>query len=118
MHPDSTIKILEIKSRICGFIVFRIFLDELQVFRICCKNGQRNKGYATRLLNAAFKKSEKKASLAFLEVSSNNIPALDLYKKNGFREAGIRNNYYGQGIHALNMTKELSGGLNDCKDRN
>ena len=30
----------------------------------------------------------------FLEVRENNITAIEFYKKNGFKEAGKRKNYY------------------------
>lgn len=113
MTPHSKILLLESKSRISGFIVYRIFLQELEIFKICCKKEQRRKGIAARLLKQALRNAENKADTVFLEVAENNLEAVSFYKKHGFKEIGIRKNYYGQGRDALNMKKVLPGGLND-----
>lgn len=110
-HQDSFIKTAYNKSRICGFIVYRLFLGEIQIFKICCLKEYQNQGIATRLLNSAFNTCKQKAELAVLEVSSSNDKALSFYKKHGFIISGKRTNYYGQGKHALNMIKDLAGGL-------
>ena len=39
-----------------------------------------------------------------LEVSQNNLPAINLYTKFGFKELGIRKNYYGVNNNAIIMT--------------
>ncbi len=112
-YPHSSIETAFYKGKISGFIVYRIFLDELHIFRICTVKTFAGKGIATALLKASFKNAENKAKNAFLELSQENTIALSFYKKNGFQLSGIRNNYYGQGQNALNMTKDLSGGFNE-----
>ncbi len=42
-----------------------------------------------------------------LEVNSNNIKAINLYKKFGFKQVGNRKNYYSDGDGLL-LTKYLS----------
>jgi len=98
------------ESRICGFLVLRKLLDEIHILKICTKKKMQNKNIASSLLNYVLKNLENSFNYALLEVNSENIKALNFYKKNGFKITGIRNNYYGQGINALNMTKELPGG--------
>ena len=46
--------------------------------------------YKRQLINE-IKKSRMEI---FLEVRENNITAIEFYKKNGFKEAGKRKNYY------------------------
>ena len=41
----------------------------------------------------------------FLEVSTNNFPALNLYKNNGFVQISVRKNYYEDGSDAILMEK-------------
>jgi len=44
------------------------------------------------IINFCIKKEIKQINL---EVSSNNITAINLYKKYGFQKVGLRKNYYG-----------------------
>ncbi len=51
--------------------------------------------------------AENNMSVINLEVKSGNLPAIELYKKNGFEEVGMRKNYYKDGSAAVLMTKYL-----------
>ena len=42
-----------------------------------------------------------------LEVNSNNLAAIELYKKYGFKNVGLRKKYYNNTFDAIIMTKEL-----------
>jgi ribosomal-protein-alanine N-acetyltransferase len=106
--PEKNFKIAVSKSRICGFSVSRTIIDELHILKICTFKGYERKSIGTQLLNFIIK--ESKANMCFLEVDQDNLKALSFYKKNGFKIAGKRKNYYGEGFDALNMTKDLSGG--------
>ena len=59
------------------------------------KKKKRKLGYASKLLtnipNFLQNKTMKKI---YLEVASNNYQAINLYKKNNFRQNGYRKNYY------------------------
>jgi len=107
-QPEGSLKKAVFKSRICGFAVSRIILDELHILKICTFKEYERKNIGSSLLN--FIINESKAKICFLEVSEKNYKALSFYKKNGFKITGKRKNYYGEGFHALNMTKDLSGG--------
>ncbi len=50
---------------------------------------------------------EQKMDNITLEVRVSNVPAIELYKKHGFFEAGLRKRYYQGKEDALIMTKEL-----------
>ena len=47
----------------------------------------------------------------WLELASNNAPARSFYSKMGFELQGVRKNYYGTGVEALNMVKRSQRAL-------
>ena len=86
-------------SRLIGFIIGNLYtVDKFSEYEILllyiCKK-YRKKGYASDLLNL-ITETHYKSSLnqVTLEVSENNIDAINLYKKNKFIEVGKRNKYY------------------------
>ena len=86
-------------SRLIGFIIGDLYtVDKFSEYEILllyiCKK-YRKKGYASDLLNL-ITGTHYKSSLnqVTLEVSENNIEAINLYKKNKFIEVGKRNKYY------------------------
>ncbi|MCR5787809.1 MAG: GNAT family N-acetyltransferase [Bacilli bacterium] len=78
---------------IVGFIHVQELIDEIDIIDVVVCEKYRNKGYATMLFNYCFNKYSNRKFI--LEVSSGNIPALNLYKKMGFKVINIRNKYYG-----------------------
>ena len=83
-------------------------LDEGNVGNIVTHKEYRGRGFAkelfTRLLEDA---KEKGIEKLFLEVESDNVPALGLYEKLGFGRYGLRRGYYGQDRDAVLMLKNL-----------
>ena len=83
----------------CGetiaYIVGRIIAPEGEIYRIATLPSHRRRGIAFRLLDYMVK-CERGRGLEslFLEVREKNIPARNLYKSYGFREIGMRKNYY------------------------
>ena len=51
--------------------------------------------------------TEKESNAMMLEVGTENIAALNLYKQLGYQQISVRTNYYGAGLDALVMRKEL-----------
>ncbi|MCQ2574842.1 MAG: ribosomal protein S18-alanine N-acetyltransferase [Alphaproteobacteria bacterium] len=90
-----------------GFIVWRKTLDEAEIITIGVNPTERRQGIASAMLciieNTLKKQQVKKI---FLEVSSSNISAQNLYKKTGYKQVGIRPKYY-DGIDAILMSKDL-----------
>ena len=43
-----------------------------------------------------------------LETATTNSAAIALWEKHGYRELGIVENYYGSGLDAFRMSKELA----------
>lgn len=80
---------------VIAYIIGRQIPPEGEIYRIATIPEKRRSGIAYRLLDYAVK-CEKGRGLEslFLEVREQNIPAKNLYKSYGFREVGIRKNYY------------------------
>lgn len=82
-------------STVVGYIITRCVAGEAELFRICVKKEARRHGTGRLLLMRGIEAArEDGAGKMFLEVRSQNAPARALYSKAGFKEAGIRKNYY------------------------
>lgn len=95
IYEEETIK---------GVLVYQDLIDILSIDYIIVDKKFRKSGIATKLLQAMEDK-HKNALNTTLEVRKSNIPALNFYKKNGFKEAVIRKNYY-KDEDAILMIKE------------
>ena len=82
-------------GEVIAYIIGRQIPPEGEIYRIATIPEKRRRGIAYRLLDYAVK-CERGRGLEslFLEVREQNIPAKNLYKSYGFREVGIRKNYY------------------------
>ena len=79
------------KIKIIGFVYFFHVKDEIEIIRICIIKSQQNKNYGSLLIDEIKKLKIKKI---FLEVSTENINAINFYLKNGFQRIGVRKDYY------------------------
>ena len=79
------------KIKIIGFVYFFHVKDEIEIIKICIIKSQQNKNYGSLLIDEVKKLKIKKI---FLEVSIENINAINFYLKNGFQRIGIRKGYY------------------------
>ncbi len=82
-------------GKIVAYIIGRVIPPEGEIYRIATAPDHRRRGIAYRLLDYAAK-TERGRGLEslFLEVRSRNVPARNLYHAYGFREIGLRKNYY------------------------
>jgi len=78
-----------------GFILGRVAADEAEILTLAMATTQRRRGLGASLLAAAAATARARGALAiFLEVASDNRPALGLYRKFGFAVVGARARYY------------------------
>ena len=71
--------------------------------------GHRGKGIAKELMALITNWAKAQGSTAMmLEVKTDNVDAIGLYESLGYVKLNIRNNYFGAGLDALVMRKELS----------
>ena len=104
---NSSYFIFKDKDEIIGFDGITIILDIAELNNIVIKKSFRWNGFSSLLLEELINYSNKnKCSKINLEVSKNNTIALNLYKKFGFTEVGVRKKYY-NGIDAILLTKEF-----------
>lgn len=76
----------------CG--MYRVF-NEGEIVNVAVAEAYRRRQVASKLLEQLFiESSELKVDNFFLEVRESNKAAIQLYKKLGFTEAGIRKNFY------------------------
>lgn len=82
-------------GEIISFAGIKIIVDTADIMNIVVKKSWRNQGVGNLLLNnlVSLCKNLNLSSLS-LEVSENNIPAIHLYEKFGFKQVGLRKNYY------------------------
>ena len=84
-----------IDDKIVGYSCLRVMYEEAQICNVAVLSEHRRKGIATELLQAmADFAKEKGCERAELEVNVANLPAVELYRKCGYKEEGIRKNFY------------------------
>ena len=82
----------------CGWLV----ADELHITAVAVDPDRRRSGHGGLLLQALLQRARQHGAVhATLEVASDNVAALALYAKAGFRTAGTRSGYYSDGRDAL-----------------
>lgn len=101
--------VYEYEGRIVGFYIASHVLDEVEIFTIAVDSAYRNMGIGKAMLDHLIDISKKRNDKEiWLEVSTKNIAAINLYRKFDFKIIGIRKNYYQKlGEDAYNMVKEL-----------
>ena len=68
---------------------------EYEILLLYVKTNKRRLGHASKLLDCILEISNiNNFSKIYLEVASNNLYAIKIYKKNEFLKTGIRKNYY------------------------
>ena len=87
-----------------GYIITNKVLDELHILNIAVNESSRRKGVANALIAEIMRMYQGSLKYVDLEVRENNYPAIEFYKKLGFKTEGLRKNYYPDGSDALLMT--------------
>ncbi|WBU56022.1 GNAT family N-acetyltransferase [Paracoccus sediminicola] len=91
-----------------GFAMGRVVLDEAELLTLAVAPESRRAGLGGSLL-AEFEDQacQRGAVTGFLEVASDNRPALALYLRADWVQVGRRPRYYAPGIDAILMRKAL-----------
>lgn len=93
-NPQSIFKVAETENEIIGYILVRVVIDEAEILSLAIKTQFRRKGVASALIKDVILKLRDRVKVCYLEVRISNTEAINLYKKLGFREYGIRKSYY------------------------
>ena len=96
-------------GQVLGYVGMMYVLDEGYISNVAVSPEHRRLGIADALINAMIDRAnEKDLSFVTLEVRKSNVPAIELYIKNGFSEVGLRKNYYTKPTEdAILMTRFL-----------
>ena len=82
-------------SPLDGYLIARKTLDEYEVLTLATDINKRRRGIGTLLLTKLINLAKKdKVLRIILEVSENNIAAVSMYEKLGFKKISKRKNYY------------------------
>ncbi len=96
-------------ERVVGYIVFWLVHDEVHVLNVATALDARRRGVGPALMAAAEQAGVARgARLCTLEVRRSNEAALALYRALGYRQVGVRPNYYAEESEdAIVMVKTL-----------
>lgn len=95
------------KDKIIGFLLYSLIYDRIEIEQFEVTTKERRKGIGNELLNYLIEKyQDNNIKNITLEVKEDNIKAINLYKKYGFKKVSIREKYY-DGINGILMEKTL-----------
>lgn len=108
-NENSKYVVAKNNDEIVGFAGIWISIDEAHVTNIVTKKDLRKNGIGSTLLEELINLSKTLNLVSItLEVNENNLDAIKLYEKFGFKKLGIRKKYYNNTDNALIMTKKLN----------
>lgn len=88
-------KILIKNKIVVGYYIISTIADETEIITIAvCPKFRRQNCGRFMLTDIVKETLLKKSKFIFLEARKSNMPALNLYKAFGFKEIGLRKNYY------------------------
>ena len=111
--PNSVSLAAFIDSEIAGFIIGLIYdwgrekIGHVVTLDVALKH--RRKGVGMKLLKyLELKFKEKSVDSCYLEVRADNEAAQQLYRSLGYKQVRILKDYYGRGVHGIQLKKLLA----------
>ena len=97
------------KERILGYCSMMTVLDEGDILNVAVRSDRQKEGIGQFLVDSMLRMAEMQGiKLVHLEVRQGNETARRLYQRLGFKEDGLRRNYYENPVeNAVLMTKEM-----------
>lgn len=105
-NPFMRIIVYLIDNHVVGFINYYEIYNRLEIANFNVLEYFQNHGIGTKLLNYVIDKYQGKYENITLEVRKDNLKAINLYQKAGFKKQAVRKNYY-NGVDGILMEKEL-----------
>lgn len=98
----------ETDTLVAGYVVFRDLGTESHLLNVAVEHNWRGLGMGQRLvgfvINHAYRQGHDRV---FLEVRTENLGAVGLYEKMGFRRITVRKSFYSDGADAFFMQLDL-----------
>lgn len=89
--------VAEVEGKIAGYMNMWCVLDEGQVVRIAVSPEFRRRHIGEKILRSVMEMTGESGAVFWtLDVRTDNIPAIEMYRKLGFRDDGIRKKYYSE----------------------
>ena len=106
---DNIYLVCEMNGQIAGYCGLWTVLGEGNITNMAVSGGFRRLGIAETLMKEMEKRGmSKKVVTYFLEVRKSNEAAVNLYKKMGYVQIGVRKNFYEKPVEdALVMSKTI-----------
>ena len=87
--------VVHVDDALVAHAVLSVAAGEAHLLNLCVRRDRQGLGYGRELaLHMMTRAHRRQASMIFLEVRPSNMVAGNLYESLGFREIGIRDNYY------------------------
>ncbi len=100
--------VLEEEENILGYISTMFDGQIVEILNFCVDKNSQHKGLGTKILSFLDNYFYTlKAKSMILEVRNNNINAIKIYEKFGFKKIHVRKNYYSNGDDALILEHKL-----------
>jgi tRNA threonylcarbamoyl adenosine modification protein YeaZ/ribosomal-protein-alanine acetyltransferase len=100
--------VAEYEGKVVGYAGIMVVGEVTDILTLTVAPEFRRRGIARELLKRMIDWSRnKKVEAIMLEMRVGNVEAEPLYLAHGFRQISFRKDYYGPGIHAAVMRKEL-----------
>lgn len=94
-NPGNLYLTAWVQEELAGYCGLLRILDEGDITNVAVAPGQRRRGIAWGMLRELISRGEERGMKDFtLEVREGNKPARNLYRKLGFKEEGVRKNFY------------------------
>lgn len=109
-QPDSIMLTAKYGDSVVGFLVSRLITREnlSEIYNICIDFNFRRKLIGARLLSELFSLLSPEILRVWLEVREGNAPARTFYEKHGFKEVGMRKDFYRDPVEdAILMQKDI-----------
>ena len=103
-QPAAENYVMIARGNMIGYLFSHVVDDDVQILNIAIDIPFQHKGYGEQLLSYFLDQFNTDISI-HLEVRKSNFPAINLYLKFGFREAGTRKGYYADGEDAIIMQR-------------
>lgn len=109
LHDTIAVVYEDMHREISGYGVAILFNSWLHITNLAVKPACRRKQIGSALVSYMLDYAHKRnKEFAILEVRANNLAAINLYKKFGFKQDEVKNSYYSDGEDAIVMKKELN----------
>ena len=107
-RPFTVALVVEIDGIIIGYALANCYAVEFHITNIAVDTVHQRQGIATQLIAELESIAETRGCAnTYLEVRTNNIAAIELYRKLGYVISQTRKNYYIDGDDAYVMQKSL-----------